>query len=392
MKRFGYLLTGLLSASFLTVLLLQPRMDHHYSVAMSDIRSIFNLTNLQPDRSWLNVSQTNDSSSCEPKGNLVFIKTHKTGSTTLRNILNRYGLSNNLSFLLNKEQVVGHIMSPSKPTYITDFLPPIGVEVGDYQNYQFNISNIHMRPNWKELRQLMNPSTIYMTILRHPVDQWLSSYQYFHHYKIVEPLRFWEPDPVKAFLKFPAKFKEWSAIVCNQQFRDMEFSMTNGDLNDTSFIRKKIKDYSALFSLVLITEYFDESLILLKRLLCWKFDDILYIKMREQPNPLQADSSSREQIQELNKADMMLYTHFNETFWQMVDEYGPDFEKDLRYFRDHLNAMQEECVGESKVAIVAGNHENIKYKVKAKSEICKSIVNYGYAMEAMKRQQKRATV
>ena len=34
------------------------------------------------------------------------------------------------------------------------------------------------------------------------------------------------------------------------------------------------------FDLIMITEYFDESLILLKRLLRWEFQDIVYTKLR----------------------------------------------------------------------------------------------------------------
>ena len=31
----------------------------------------------------------------------------------------------------------------------------------------------------------------------------------------------------------------------------------------------------------MIMDYFDESLVLLKRLLCWEIDDILYVKLNE---------------------------------------------------------------------------------------------------------------
>ena len=35
------------------------------------------------------------------------------------------------------------------------------------------------------------------------------------------------------------------------------------------------------FDLVMIMDYFDKSLVLLKRLLCWEIDDILYVKLNE---------------------------------------------------------------------------------------------------------------
>ncbi|PIK53766.1 hypothetical protein BSL78_09356 [Apostichopus japonicus] len=392
MRREVNVAIGVLIVSFSLLFALNSEMTSKYTPNFftneKDIRQIFNYTSPQSlDRSWLNVPHRGNVSICQPNGNIAFLKTHKTGSTTLRNILNRYGVSNNLSFILSNKSSAGHVFRRLKGMPLKSLLPPIGVAVGDYKRYQFNITNVHMRPDWKELRQLMNPSTSYITILRHPVDQWLSSFQYFHHVNKVKKFLHLEPDPVKAFLKFRNKLGSSATSICNQQIRDIEYSSEYTHLQNTAYVQKKIEEYSKLFSLVLITEYFDESLILLKRLLCWKFEDILYLKMREQPNPLQADSSSREQIQELNKADMMLYTHFNETFWQMVDEYGPDFEKDLRYFRDYLTAMQEECVGESKVAIVAGNHENVRYNVKNNSANCTNYVAYTSSGDALRRQR-----
>ena len=35
------------------------------------------------------------------------------------------------------------------------------------------------------------------------------------------------------------------------------------------------------FDLVMIMDYFDESVVLLKRLVCWELDDILYFKSNE---------------------------------------------------------------------------------------------------------------
>ena len=39
---------------------------------------------------------------CEPIHKLIFAKTHKTGSTTVHNIIFRYGMKNNLTFVFPK--------------------------------------------------------------------------------------------------------------------------------------------------------------------------------------------------------------------------------------------------------------------------------------------------
>ena len=43
-------------------------------------------------------------------------------------------------------------------------------------------------------------------------------------------------------------------------------------------ITELIENISKRFDLVLIAEYFDESLVLMKRMLCWDFEDIVYVK------------------------------------------------------------------------------------------------------------------
>ena len=48
---------------------------------------------------------------------------------------------------------------------------------------------------------------------------------------------------------------------------------------------KAIKEYVEFleeeFDLVLIADYFDESVVLMKRLLCWELDDVLFVKTNE---------------------------------------------------------------------------------------------------------------
>lgn len=49
---------------------------------------------------------------------------------------------------------------------------------------------------------------------------------------------------------------------------------------DDSYIDAKIQEMDGIFSLVLLTDYFDISLIMMKNKLCWEWDDIVYIKFK----------------------------------------------------------------------------------------------------------------
>jgi len=85
------------------------------------------------------------------------------------------------------------------------------------------------------------------------------------------------------------------------------------------------------YDLIMITEYFDESLILLKDLLSLEFSDIAYLKSNENRNSEKTFHSSdlsektKQQAYVMDRVDNALYKKANETFWEKIKLYG--FEK-----------------------------------------------------------------
>ena len=73
---------------------------------------------------------------------------------------------------------------------------------------------------------------------------------------------------------------------------------------------------------MMLMEYFDESLVLLKRQLCWKMEDILFFKLNErvQKEKQHISNQVRGQIKKWNSADVLLYDEFNQTLWRPVAE------------------------------------------------------------------------
>ena len=52
---------------------------------------------------------------CSPQENVVFLKTHKTASSTIQNIFFRYGLRNNLRFALPEKGWKSHLLGYPNP-------------------------------------------------------------------------------------------------------------------------------------------------------------------------------------------------------------------------------------------------------------------------------------
>ena len=112
-------------------------------------------------------------------------------------------------------------------------------------------------------------------------------------------------------------------------------------------VRNEITKLDRDFELVLIMEYFDESLILLKKALCWTFQDILYVKFNQRRHKprIKISEKVKQNIREWNKADVMLYDYFNRTLWRKIHDYGSFFWRDLNDFRRMNSKMQSSCVG-----------------------------------------------
>lgn len=327
---------------------------------------------------------------CHETSNFVFIKTHKTGSTTLRSLTCRFGYFRNLSFLLGKGGVIGHLnnqavkWSPNS----SNLLPPIGVSPSDHANHRnYNISNIHWLFRRDIVRKLMYPASDlkYFTIIREPTEQWLSQFQYFKDYK-------------RLGLKLETLSNTLLPFLLNltEQPRKPSFNKQLRDLGVPSSVHKNatklneaLSNIDKEFDLVLITEYFDESLILLKKLLCWRFEDILYVKKRQQPNPLTVDETTRREIRKYNSGDVTLYHYFLAVFWRKVKEYGPVFEEDLRTFRKLLNDTWNICIGNSVTEVSPDRYLYVEtYLAQNSSEFCWALVNTKFQMdiEIVKRQ------
>uniref|UniRef100_A0ABM0MJJ7 Galactosylceramide sulfotransferase-like n=1 Tax=Saccoglossus kowalevskii TaxID=10224 RepID=A0ABM0MJJ7_SACKO len=199
-------------------------------------------------------------STCQPAGIIVFIKTHKTGITSLHCIFCRYGYANKLSFVFSTRNTInGHIRKVHLSQSI--ILPPIGGVVNSSSKY--NILTGHVSYQRKTINSFMEDNPIYVTILREPATHVESHMNFFSHRKEVMA-------SMQAFLEKPQSSKKSAGR--NNQLREFGLSFES-TLNET-IVNETIMRLDKEFDLVLILEYFDESLILLKNLLCWSFEDI----------------------------------------------------------------------------------------------------------------------
>ena len=315
---------------------------------------------------------------CTRWKNLVFIKSHKTGSTTLQTIVNRFGFFHNLSFVFNKKYPEnGHfyflpvtVDSPRKY-----FLPPLNVRAGAYELYiNYDMLAVHVRYNRIAMDKFMKKGTKYITILREPSTQWESAFdEFLFEDAFPNASAIPEDSRIDKFLKKPFYYRErlrflpYEGVMGrrwyyaqNSQMYDLGLDADNDFYNKT-VINATIRKLEKEFTLILIMEYFDESLLILKKELCWEFHDIVYFPKNMRESRRNLNDAARYKIRRFNHADVLLYNYFNNTLWEKVKEYGPKFEHDLRYFRELNHHIFQQCGNDT--ALIANKGTRVmKYK------------------------------
>ena len=275
---------------------------------------------------------------CSPENNVLFLKTHKTGSSTITNIFFRYGDLRNLSFALPEG---------------TRFRWPERFQVKFPVRLQGKGPNIlcsHARFNQKPMNWLFPKQTSkYITILRNPVDNLESVFRYMDLGSTLGVGN--GPDSLQTFLKNGVsfgKFKtviEESPLVRNPLLYDLGLSFKY--YQNLTAVNEYIQFLDKEFDLVMIMDYFDESLVLMKRLLCWQMEDILYLKLNERQDKEKDTVLTNDVIENVkrwNKADVLLFEYFNKSFWRKIENEGESFYKELTIFRERKSDMKRACV------------------------------------------------
>lgn len=102
------------------------------------------------------------------------------------------------------------------------------------------------------------------------------------------------------------------------------------------------------FDLLLFSEYFDESMVLLKEALCWDLDSIVSFPLnsREGSTRSALSESTAEKIKSWNRLDWAIYGHFNRTFWQRIDwSVGREhMQQEVRVLRERREQLAKTCL------------------------------------------------
>ncbi|XP_029382787.1 galactose-3-O-sulfotransferase 3 [Echeneis naucrates] len=277
----------------------------------------------------------------KPKStNVAFLKTHKTASTTMQNLLFRFAERNNLTVALPVQACSHQFCYPR--VFTSHFVHP--------HTMPPNIITSHMRFNKAELQRLMPNDTIYVTILREPGSMFESLFSYYNQY--CQSFKRVPNGSLEAFLEEPWRYYRPDEKDSMYARNTLTFDL-GGDKDrpatDVAYARAFVAEVDRVFSLVMIAEYFDESLVLLRHLLSWDLDDILYVKlnMRTLSSKRSLSPGLPSKIRAWNSLDARLYDHFNASLWRQLSALGPAcVAREVRLLRRAQDRLMKSCFGE----------------------------------------------
>lgn len=182
----------------------------------------------------------------------------------------------------------------------------------------------------------MPADTFYFSILRDPVALAESSYAY---YKNVAPA-FRRAKGLGDFADNPYKYYD-PRLRNNHYARNLmwfDFGLDHTSNFSLAQVKRGVAAVRRNLQLILISEYFDQSMVLLCHALCWPLDAVVSFSLnaRQQmpsgrsrwmgkaaaPAPLALTDRQRSKLREWNALDWHLYQAFNLTFWQDIERFG----------------------------------------------------------------------
>ncbi|XP_058481365.1 galactose-3-O-sulfotransferase 3 isoform X1 [Solea solea] len=271
--------------------------------------------------------------------NVAFLKTHKTASTTMQNIVFRFAERNNLTVALPVPSCNHQFCYPT--SFKTHFVHP--------HTLPPNIISSHMRFNRTEVQWLMPNDTFYITILREPGSMFESLFSYYNQYCV--SFKSVPNASLEAFLDDPLRYYrplEKSSMYARNTLTFDLGGEKDRPSTDVAYAEAFVAEVERVFPLVMITEYFDESLVLLRHLLNWDLDDIIYVKLNmrtlSSKRSLTPDLSAK--IRAWNSLDARLYDHFNASLWRRLSALGLDcVAREVRLLQQAQERLMRSCFG-----------------------------------------------
>ncbi|XP_066297011.1 galactose-3-O-sulfotransferase 2-like [Branchiostoma lanceolatum] len=305
--------------------------------------------------SELSVPQRNDTC-MDPVTNFVFIKVHKTASASTAVVLLRFAYKHHMIMCYPRTSwgIAGFRLTfPSTEIYKSNCSR--SKVFGDHFNFLVH----HTVFNKTAMDAIMKPGTKYIGIMREPQSHIRSWFFYNRHHRIYKNQG--HKNPLGEYLDNPEYFEDLASKRTrrtdigvhdrNKQAFIMGFPPDLLNTQDTGIMDRAIWQLHQWYTFVIISEYYEESLVMLRRKMCWDLYDILHStkKIHEQHTPKKYIPFTDKQLanhKRINALDYRMYDFFNRTLWKSVEEEerGKGFWEEVAYFKALVERVNTYCL------------------------------------------------
>ena len=339
------------------------------------ILTIFVLIELyeREDNSSANVAMT-DLQNASIKNNLMFIKTHKTGSSTLGGLFYLYGIKKKFNFVLfpytNK-------LDDIEVKDIDRLLPPRNGE-----RYNIQVQHSLFNPHFAHI-VLPKNSTFYLTAVRSPIGHFSSMFVFFGHedtlrmkYKNIDTHPF--DELANIFLKNTCdgidlddtKPVEGGCLFLNSDATDLGWSRFTESMDGTT-VQQRIDAFIDMLDteldLVMITDRMDESLVVLKEYMGWEVNDILYLtkKITEKKRSRILSTRTENAILDRMVIDRQIFNHFSAKLDKQIELLGKErIRKLVVNFKLLRQNFEDKCYDKKKGMTQFCDHDCVDPKMR----------------------------
>ena len=256
----------------------------------------------------------------QKKKKMSFLKIPKSGSSTVACIFLRFGVNNNLSMYLPRKSRI------------------FDAEQYDLmqQNKHYDIFVIHTNYNYRFFTSIVqNPAII--GIVRRPEIRIISHVIFFNIGKRYEYLKGLSRQSIVDNIVLDTEQYHLNKIMSSY------FGINNLNMSESS-IEKYLSKLNSEFTLVLILERLDESLILLKRLLNWSVFDVIYAAKKTLNNDdIHLNTSQIAHLKSTNMLEYAIYNYFYTELETKIKNAKNDFEQEVANFQDILYQCSVFC-------------------------------------------------
>ncbi|XP_069105717.1 galactose-3-O-sulfotransferase 3-like [Argopecten irradians] len=271
----------------------------------------------------------------DPVRHVAFIKVPKAASTTMGNIFLRFGDEMNLKFALPYNGSGGYVLTPK---YF--YLPP--------RNITYDIACAHAKYNRTDYDKYLHSDTKYIAIIREPFSHFQSYIRYMRPKNL---LNISGENPVFKFLFLNTIRRNKTNrvdIICNSMARYLGFpSEIFFKKRNQTLIDNYIRKLETEIDFVMIVEFFDESIVMMRRLLHWELRHVLYSKLNVNKNidaRLKFGSNEGKLHKICADLEYRLYELFLRKWMDVLRRQSSDFYDEVAYFRKIRMKYENFCL------------------------------------------------